>query len=111
MKTDIALDKLCEIVPIVNEMRPKIKEDDELKSISKKINEDGMDKFSFALAVLPIFLGKYRDNVYSILSILTEKSIDIIKEQEASVTFNELKNLILNEDFKSFFSQLSAIGE
>lgn len=108
MKTDIALDKLCELVPIIGQLRPKLKSDTEFKRIVLQLTseEEGGDKMSFALNLAPILLKKYRSEIYEIMSILTDKSVEDIKEQSVVTTIGELKNILADEDIKTFFSQL-----
>lgn len=106
MKTDIALDKLCEIVPIIGQLRPKLKADTELKETFLKIREESetTDNVSFVLNLVPFLLGKYRNEMYDILSILTDKTVEEIKEQSVFVTIGELKEIFADEDIKRFFS-------
>ena len=106
MKTDIALDKLCNLTPIIEELRPKLKQDAELKAIMVNYTAEGKkdDNVGFILRILPHLLNEYREAAYKIIAIVTDKDVEEIKEQPITVTFKEIKSLLEDEDMRSFFS-------
>lgn len=114
MKTDIALDKLVALAPIISDLRPKLQNDEEFKSFLlsyKGDNEKKPDNLDFLLKILPILLGKYRDEVYKILAIIEGDSVDEIKERPLSFTLNKIRELWTDGDFRAFFPSVSITNE
>lgn len=114
MKTDLALDKLVALAPIISDLRPKLQNDEEFKSFLlsyKGNNEKKPDNLDFLLKILPILFKKYRDEVYKILSIIESKTVDEIKEQPLSSTLNDIRALWTDGDFRAFFPSVSITNE
>ena len=104
MKTDIAIDKLCNVAPVISSLSESLSHDDEFKSAMQGEKSNRTILFK----ILPLILKKYRAEVYEILSVWTEKNVEEIKEQPLSLTVNEIKAIWADEDFRSFFSSSSA---
>lgn len=103
MKTDIAIDKLINIAPIIAELRPKLKTDEDFKKFIADNKENKLDNFDFVLKILPLFLRKYKQEIYEILSVISDKTVDEIANQSIGATISTIKELIADDDFKSFF--------
>lgn len=109
MKTGIAIDKLINIAPIIADLRPKLKDDETFKNFISKYAEnrengkDGIDNFDFVLRVLPVFIKNYKAELYEILAILCDKSVNEVEEQSFGETIKLIKELLADDDFKSFF--------
>lgn len=106
MRTEDAIDKLCDIAPIIADIGDKAKNDQEFKDFMAGYSK-AKDNRTFVLRVLPVLVKNYKEDMYSILSIWTEKSIDEIKEQSLGVTIKELKAIFEDEDIRAFFSSFS----
>lgn len=106
MRTDVAIDKLCDIAPIIADIGEKAKNDQEFKDFMANYNK-AKDNRMFVLRVLPVLVKNYKEDMYSILSIWTEKPIDEIKEQSLGVTIKEMKAIFEDEDIRAFFSSSS----
>ena len=106
MRTDDAINKLCDIAPIIADIGEKAKNDQEFKDFLASYNKS-RDNRMFVLRVLPILVKNYKEDMYSILSIWTEKPIEEIKEQSIGVTIKELKAIFEDEDMRAFFSSSS----
>lgn len=106
MRTDDAIDKLCDIAPIIADIGEKAKNDQEFKDFLASYNKS-RDNRMFVLRVLPVLVKNYKEDMYSILSIWTEKPIDEIKEQSLGVTIKEMKAIFEDEDIRAFFSSFS----
>ena len=106
MRTEDAIDKLCDIAPIIADIGEKAKNDQEFKDFMAGYNKS-RDNRMFVLRVLPVLVKNYREDIYSILSIWTEKPIDEIKEQSLGVTIKEMKAIFEDEDIRAFFSSFS----
>lgn len=105
MRTDIAIDKIIEIVPIIRGLRPKIQKDEEFAKFMSdyKSKEKETDNLDFAMALIMVLLKNYKNEVFDILSIICDKTVDEIKAQSIGATINSIKVLLQDEDFKSFF--------
>lgn len=108
MKTDIAIEKLINIAPIIYEMRDKIKADADFIDAIKNMRGETVDNVGFVLKVVPMILKSYRAEMYDILAIVFDKDVEEIKEQNLGKTINEIKELLSDEDFKGFFSAVLA---
>lgn len=106
MRTEDAIDKLCDIAPIIADIGEKAKNDQEFKDFLASYNKS-RDNRMFVLRVLPVLVKNYKEDMYSILSIWTEKPIDEIKEQSLGVTIKEMKAIFEDEDIRAFFSSSS----
>lgn len=113
LTTENGLDVLCEIAPCIG----NIAVDDELLAIVKKkaklsdnpteaeIKAIGLGNI---LALLPIVLKKHRADVYGILAALNGKTAEEIAEQNVIVTVKQIRDVISDEGFRSFFKSSSA---
>lgn len=115
LNTDESLDLLCDLTPYVSEIaedkeviklfadKVKLKantSEEEFKRVTIKTTIDKVSK------LIPVFLKKHREAIYNILSILNEKSIEEIKTQKITITINEIKTVLMDQDFLDFFSEL-----
>lgn len=106
MRTDDAIDKLCDIAPIIADISEKAQKDQEFKDFLANYNKS-RDNRMFVLRVLPVLVKNYKEDMYGILSIWTEKPIEEIKKQSIGVTIKELKAIFEDEDIRAFFSSFS----
>lgn len=109
MKTSIAIDKLINIAPIIADLYPKLKEDESFKKFMAtyaKGNKDGkseVDNIDFVLRVLPVFFKNYKEELFEILAIVCDKTVKEVSEQSLGETVEVVKELLADDDFKSFF--------
>jgi hypothetical protein len=105
MKTSIAIDKLINIAPIIADIRPKLQKDKKFKEFIEnyKNGEDKTDNVDFVLKLLPVFLKDYKKEVYELLAIICDKSVEEVEEQSFGQTVKTIKELLADDDFKSFF--------
>lgn len=106
MRTEDAIDKLCDIAAIIADIGEKAKNDQEFKDFMSGYNK-AKDNRMFMLRVLPVLVKNYKEDIYSILSIWTDKPIEEIKEQSIGATVKELKAIFEDEDIRAFFSSFS----
>lgn len=106
MRTDVAIDKLCNIAPVLAELSEKLSNDTEFKAFmgekSEKTNRD------FLFKVVPHLLKNYREEAFYILSLWNDTTVEAIKEQPFGKTIAEIKAIFNDEDFRGFFSSSSA---
>lgn len=108
MRTDVAIDKLCNIAPVLAELSEKLSNDTEFKTFmnekSEKTNRD------FLFKVVPHLLKNYREEAFYILALWNDTTIETIKEQPFGKTIAEIKAIFNDEDFRGFFSSSSVSG-
>ncbi len=115
LNTDESLDLLCDLTPYVSEIaedkeviklfadKVKLKanaSEEEFKRVTIKATIDKVSK------LVPVFLKKHREAIYNILSILNTKTVEEIKKQKIIITINEIKTVLMDQDFLDFFSEL-----
>ena len=108
MRTDVAIDKLCNIAPVISELSEKLAHDAEFKTFmnekSEKTNRD------FLFKVVPHLLKNYREEAFYILALWNDTTVEAIKEQPFGKTVTDIKAIFTDEDFRSFFSSSSVSG-
>lgn len=109
MRTDVAIEKLCNVAPVVADLAEKLSKDTEFKSLVLSIKEN-VNNTVFLLKALPLLLKNYAAEAYEILSIWNEKSVDEIKAQPFAETIRQIKALFADEDIRSFFTSSPASG-
>lgn len=106
MRTDVAIDKLCNIAPVLSELSEKLAHDTEFKAfISEKRDRTNRN---FLFNVVPYLLKNYREEAFNILAVWNNTTVEAIKEQSFGKTIAEIKAIFEDEDFRSFFSSSSA---
>lgn len=106
MKTEVAIDKLCNIAPVLAELTEKLSRDEKFKTFMGEKGARSNREFLFKF--LPYVFKNYGDDVYSLLALWNEKDVEEVKEQSFSKTIAEVKEILNDEDFRSFFSLSSA---
>ena len=102
LSTDRALDVLIEITPYISE----IVSDDDIKQIAVK-HRDEKNQVKYFAELLPLFLKKYREAVYTVLAAVNETTVDEIKNQSAIETMKQVKAIAEDKDLVSFFSSFA----
>ena len=110
MRTDVAIEKLCNVAPVVADLAEKLSKDTEFKSFILAAKETSNNTV-FLLKVLPLLLKNYTVEAYEILSIWNEKSVEEIKAQPFAETVRQIKALFADEDIRSFFTSSTANEE
>ena len=106
MRTDVACEKLIEIVPIIEELRPKLKADEKFQDIIKNFKSTGdekKDNIGIVLKIIPSLLGDYKEYTYKIVAIMSDKTVEDVKAQSFSETINSIKNILSDGDLVRFF--------
>lgn len=108
MRTDVAIDKLCNVAPVLAELSEKLSNDTEFKTFmnekSEKTNRD------FLFKVVPHLLKNYREEAFNILAVWNDKTVEEVKGQPFGKTITEIKAIFEDEDFRSFFPSSSVSG-
>lgn len=107
LSTDECADVLCELVPyIVNIVSDKEIMDAVGKAVDKKtITQVGVMLLGAQkiTTVIPLLLKTHRPDIYSILSIVGEKSIEEVASQNVMATMWQMKELLNDKELVSFF--------
>lgn len=120
MRTDVAIEKLCNVAPVVADLSEKLSKDTEFKNVFLSMLEvkDGVfslkkdiSRAVFVAKLLPLLLKNYAAEAYEILSVWNEKSVEEIKAQPFAVTVRQVKSLFEDEDIRSFFTSSTANEE
>lgn len=106
MRTDVAIDKLCNIAPVLSELSEKLAHDTEFKAFMSERGDRTNRNFLFN--VVPHLLKNYREEAFNILAVWNNTTVEAIKEQSFGKTIAEIKAIFEDEDFRSFFSSSSA---
>lgn len=106
MNTSIAIKKLINIASIIADLRPRLAKDEAFKGFVEnyKNGENKGDNVDFVLRFLPCVYENYEKELYEILGILSDKTANEIAEQPFAETIRFIKELLSDEDFKSFFT-------
>lgn len=112
LTTDRALDVLCELTPSVSNI---IEDDEIVNALSAAMPEkdaDGEESNPFAYgirfvgkigSIIPVMLKKHRADVYHILSVLNEKSVEEIARQPVFETMQQAREAFQDSELLSFF--------
>ena len=103
MRTDFAIEKLCNIVPFIADIAEDLKNNQEMKDFIFQYNADKTNKV-FMIRILPLIFKHYNNQIFEILAVINDKTVEDVKAQPFNETYNQLKDIIGDEDFKSFFS-------
>lgn len=110
MRTDIAIDKLCDIAPYIADIMDKVNDDKELKDTVLKFAKT--NKKSDYIRFLPLLVKKCNTEIYGVLAVLYNKTEEEVREQDLfSETIPQIKELLSNKDFRDFFTSLTGSGE
>lgn len=107
LTTDECADVLCELTPyIVNIVSDK----EIMDAVGKAVDKNTITQVGIMLlgaqkitAVIPLLLKTHRPDIYSILSIVGEKSVEEVAEQNIMATMWQMKELLNDKEFVSFF--------
>lgn len=112
MRTDVAIDKLIDIAPVIYAVKEKLSNDDKFAVFMRDFKANGGgDNIDFTLKFIPHLLKVCKEEVYQILAIINDVSEDELKAQSIIKTINQIKDLIKDEDIRSFFSSVITTDE
>lgn len=108
LSTERATDVLCELTPYI----ANIVEDSELmESLRDAIDTKKVKTKAELIAIgagkatklIPIILKNRRSDVYGILAVLNEKSVEEIAKQNLLVTMRQIKDVSKDKELVDFF--------
>lgn len=111
LNTDRAADVLIELTPYAANI---LKDETLTKKLGKAVKTEGMSRIGIVSASLdrladcvPFLLKDHRADLYGILSVLGEKSVKEIAEQNIMTTLAETRDILKDEDLITFFRSFS----
>lgn len=115
LTTERAADVLCELTPyIANITGDKFL----LDELSNKFDSKGKsvaELYTFAAnkyaALVPILLKEHRNDVFSVLATLNERSADEIAKQNVMETMKQVRDLFQDKDLLDFFKSFGQEDE
>lgn len=107
LSTDECADVLCELVPyIVNIVSDK----EIMEAVGKAVDKTTITQVGVMLlgaqkitTVIPLLLKIHRSDIYAILSIVGEKSVEEVSAQNVMTTMWQMKELLNDKEMVSFF--------
>ena len=106
MSTEKVSDTLCEIVPYVENI---VKDESFMTALGDKAPRGAsyaeiyVHSIGILAKIVPILVKSHRDDVFSILSIISEKGKDEIASQNILKTISQIKEIISDKDLFDFF--------
>lgn len=114
--TDRALDVLCELTPYVSNIATDQQVIDTAGKMINAVDSDGeaLNKYGMYLLfmeriseIVPLLFKTHRADVYGILSIFNEMSVEEIKTQNLLVTMEQAREVFRDKEFLDFFRSLA----
>lgn len=115
--SEISTDKGVQVIVQLTPFVSNIAKDEEIlstwvekattnKSDTKKVIlakglKKGIEKIT---TLIPLLLEKHKNDIYSIISILNEKTVEEVANQKLVTTIKEITDLINDKDFIDFFT-------
>ena len=108
LTTDRAADVLCELTPYVANI---VSDEDLLTELKKAVDAKDIQNKAQYLAIgaekitkiLPILLKKRKNDVFGILAVMNEKTVDEIAKQNILVTLKQAKTAFKDKELIDFF--------
>lgn len=116
LSTDKALDVLCEITPYVANIAS---DEDVVAAVGQIVDVRGdINLFGKGLLlvermgeIIPAILSTHRGDVYGILSVVNEKSVEDIASQPVMETIRQTRELFQERELLAFFRSSSQRGQ
>ena len=108
LSTDRAVSALCELTPHVesvfvdNDLMEELKTALDFAKAKTRAEQLALILGKFS-KIIPILLGKKKNDVFGILAVLNEKTVEEISAQNIIVTMNQIKELSTDKDLIDFF--------
>ena len=107
LSTDECLNVLCELTPpIVN----IVSDQEIMDAIGKAVDKKTVTSIGVMLlgaqkitAVIPLLLRTHRPDIYTILSVMGEKTVEEVAAQNVMTTMWQVKELMNDKELVSFF--------
>jgi hypothetical protein len=104
----LTTEKVFDMLPSVVDIYEKLDLDSYRKKIANESKGETVDKNQVGIDAFKYILknsGKVKEEVFEIVAIFQEKSVEEIKVQSFSETINSFKEIFSNKEAMSFFKQ------
>lgn len=108
LSTDKTVSVLCELTPHVesifvdNDLMEELKTALDFAKAKTRAEQFALILGKFS-KIIPILLGKKKKDVFGILAVLNEKTVEEISAQNIIVTMKQIKELSTDKDLIDFF--------
>lgn len=108
ISTDNAMDVLCELTPYVTNI---VTDEDLVGELKKAIDFKEANTMAEKMAltaekitkIIPIILKNRKNDVFGIVGVLNEKTIDEIAKQNIIVTMKQIRDIAKDKELLDFF--------
>ena len=108
ISTDNAMDVLCELTPYVTNI---VTDEDLVGELKKAIDFKEANTMAEKMAltaekitkIIPIILRNRKNDVFGIVGVLNEKTIDEIAKQNIIVTMKQIRDIAKDKELLDFF--------
>lgn len=115
LTTERAADVLCELTPYIANITGDKALLDELANKFDSKGKSAAELYTFAAnkyaALVPILLKEHRNDVFSVLATLNERSADEIAKQNVMETMKQVRDLFQDKDLLDFFKSFGQEDE
>lgn len=113
---DLSMAEAADILVQISPLMDNLASDEKIMAqIGKSFNSEGLTvagKYAEAahrvFACIPLLLVDHRADVFGIVATVKRKSIEEIEKQSIVQTMNDLKEIVEDEDLRSFFSAFAS---
>lgn len=108
LETEKAYDMLCELTPHVESI---VTDNELIEELRQAVDFSGcntvIEKYTAIVGkvrkILPVLMKKKKDNVFSIVAIINDVSVDTVKKQKILVTMAQIKEITQDKELIDFF--------
>lgn len=115
LTTERAADVLCELTPYIANITGDKALLDELSNKFDSKGKSVAELYTFAAnkyaALVPILLKEHRNDVFSVLATLNERSADEIAKQNVMETMKQVRDLFQDKELLDFFKSFGQEDE
>ena len=104
----ISTEKAFDMLPSVVDLYDKLQIDDYRKKMAEENKGKKLDQMTSGINLFKFVLknsAKVKEEVFEIVAVFEEKSVEEIKAQDFMTTINSFKTIFADKDAVSFFSQ------
>ena len=114
--TEKATDVLCELTPYVTNILSDVELLAELKSaLDVKDSTTVAERFAMVgnkiAKIIPIILRGRKEDIFGIIGVLNEKSVEQIKAQNIIVTMKQIRDISKDKELLDFFKSCTDTEE
>ena len=104
----ISTEKAFDMLPSVVDLYDKLGVDDYRKKMAEDNKGKKLDQMTEGISLVKFILknsGKAKEEVFEIVAVFEEKTVEEVKKQNFMITFNSFKAIFSDKEALSFFKQ------